>query len=100
MLAGVLTATSSMGLQVPRDLSIVGIGDTDLLRLHNPPITSVRYIRRCGRLAAELLLERMNADTGSAVTPPRIRHVPVELVMRQSTAAPPRRRQPADLARQ
>lgn len=86
MLAGVLTAVSSTELRVPADLSIVGIGDTDLLRLHTPPITSVRWdIRYCGQLAADLLIERMAA--GAEAPPPRVRHVPVELVIRQSSAA-------------
>lgn len=87
MLAGVLTAVSSAGLQIPRDLSIVGIGDTDLLRLHAPPITSVRWdIAHCGTLAASLLLERLRQ--GDHIEPPRTRHVPVELVLRHSTAPP------------
>lgn len=93
MLAGVLTAVDSAGLAVPRDISIVGVGDTDLLRLHSPPITSVRWdIPHCGRLAAELLLERMDVSAGTPPSPPRTRYVPVELVFRHSTAAPPKRR--------
>lgn len=93
MLAGALTAISSLGLEIPRDLSIVGIGDTDLLRLHKPPIASVRWdIAQCGKLAAEMLLERMNAPVGGTPMPPRTQHVPVELVLRESTAPPPKRR--------
>jgi LacI family transcriptional regulator len=91
MLAGVLTAVDSAGLRIPDDLSLVGIGDTDLLRLHAPPITSVRWdIAHCGRLAASLLLERLGAAQDAQLGP-RIRHVPVELVLRQSTAPPPKR---------
>lgn len=94
MLAGVLTAVGSAGLSVPGDLSIVGIGDTDLLRLHTPPITSVRWdIAHCGRLAAELLIERMTAGS-DAPPPPRAQHVPVELVLRHSSAAAPKRARP------
>lgn len=100
MLAGVLTAVASAGLGVPGDLSIVGIGDTDLLRLHTPPITSVRWdIGHCGQVAADMLIERM-AAAGEAPEPPRVRHVPVELVLRQSSAAPAARRSDAARARQ
>jgi len=91
MLAGVLMAVSSAGLRVPDDLSIVGIGDTDLLRLHTPPITSVRWdIAYCGRLAASLLLERLGK--GPQPELPRVRHVSVEMVLRHSTAPPPKHR--------
>ena len=91
MLAGVLTASASCGLQVPEDLSVVGVGDTDLLRLHTPPITSVRWdIARCGGLAAGLLIDRM--AQGNQGQPPRACYVPVELVLRNSTAAPRTRR--------
>lgn len=87
LLAGVLEAVASAGLSVPGQISIVGVGDTDLLRLHTPPITSVRWdVSQCGRLAAEMLLDRMESTTGSPSSPPRARHVPVEFVIRQSTA--------------
>jgi LacI family transcriptional regulator len=86
MIAGVLTAIASSGLSVPSDVSVMGVGDTDLLRLHTPPITSVRWdIAHCGRLAAGLLLDRLAHP--DVEHPPRVRHVPVELVVRSSTAA-------------
>lgn len=92
MLAGVLSALTSSGLEVPRDMSLVGVGDTDLLRLHRPAISSVRWdIANCGRMAASLLIERLEQRLAPDASR-RERHVPVELVLRESTAAPPRRR--------
>lgn len=91
MLAGVLDAAASAGLKVPNDISVIGIGDTDLLRLHTPPITSVRWdITQCGRLAAQLLLDRLG-ETVTAATSPRDRYVSVELVLRNSTGVPRKR---------
>ena len=92
MLAGVLMAVSSKGMEIPHDISVVGVGDTDLLRLHTPSITSVRWdLGHCGRLAAGLMLERLQHVDAIALAP-RQRHVPVELVLRRSTGVPPRRR--------
>jgi LacI family transcriptional regulator len=93
MLAGVLDAVASAGMEIPKDISIVGVGDTDLLRLHTPPITSVKWdIAQCGRLAAQLLLDRLGAVPGSAGAIPKERFVPVELVLRSSTAGRPKQR--------
>lgn len=47
MLAGVLEACADARLSIPQDISLIGIGDTDLVRLHHPPITPAR--RRSGR---------------------------------------------------
>lgn len=92
MLAGALTAISSLGLEIPKDISIVGVGDTDLLRLHSPPITSLKWdLAQCGCLAAELLLERMTASGVEETMIPRTRYVSVELVLRHSTASPGKR---------
>lgn len=90
MLAGVLEAVASAGLSVPGQISIVGVGDTDLVRLHTPPITSVRWdIAHCGRLAAEMLIERMALPSSEEPQPARARHVPVEFVIRRSTSVVP-----------
>jgi LacI family transcriptional regulator len=92
MLAGVLSALTACDLKVPEHVSLIGIGDTDLLRLYSPPITSVRWdIVQCGRIAAKLLLERIESSASGKPLPLRLRHVPVEFVARQSTAQPFRR---------
>jgi LacI family transcriptional regulator len=88
---GVLKAVRALKLSVPRRLSIVQIGDTDVANLHQPPLTAVRWeLQKVGAAAAELLLARLSG----AVQEKRPRRVvlPTELVLRQSCAAPYARR--------
>jgi DNA-binding LacI/PurR family transcriptional regulator len=69
-------------LAVPRDLSVIGYDDVADAATSEPPLTTIRQpIAEKGRLAA-----RMIFDAG----PPRKEVLPVELVVRGSTA-PPRR---------
>lgn len=71
------------GIKVPRDMSIVGFDGVPETAITQPPLTTVAQpTRQKGRLAAELVL-------GSG--PARQIVLPVELVVRQSTAAPSRR---------
>ncbi len=91
MLAGVLSGIASSGLRVPEEISIIGIGDTDLARLHTPPITSLKWdIGECGRIAARMLVARLRGTSKAGLQAETIR-VPVELMIRHS-CAPPRAR--------
>ncbi|MGH7912646.1 MAG: substrate-binding domain-containing protein [Candidatus Dormibacteraceae bacterium] len=57
---GVLQAASDLGLRVPRDLAVVGYGDSPMAAMLRPPLTSVRvFQRRMARLATHRLLERL-----------------------------------------
>ncbi|SDT26616.1 LacI family DNA-binding transcriptional regulator [Microlunatus soli] len=80
---GVLRAAVSAGRQVPRDLAVVGIDDTEYARIYNPSLTSVSLgaVRR-GTLAAGLLLDRMQQPSRA----PRTRRVNPRLVIRESSA--------------
>ena len=65
----------------PRDLSVIGYDDVADAATSEPPLTTIRQpIAEKGRLAA-----RMIFDAG----PPRKEILPVELVVRGSTARPP-----------
>jgi DNA-binding LacI/PurR family transcriptional regulator len=68
------------GLAVPGDLSVIGYDDVAEAATSEPPLTTIRQpIAEKGRLAA-----RMIFDPG----PPRKEVLPVELIVRGSTAAP------------
>lgn len=84
---GVLAAADELGLSVPGDVSVAGYDDTSLARLRAVSLTSVdNAAREVGRLAAERLLARMEVPG----EPGELLLVPPRLVVRTSTAAPPR----------
>lgn len=62
LFAGVFAAIRDRGLRVPADVSLVACEETELTALHNPPLDVVRRdLDEVGRVAAELLLERLAA---------------------------------------
>jgi LacI family transcriptional regulator/LacI family repressor for deo operon, udp, cdd, tsx, nupC, and nupG len=80
---GVLMACRELGLQVPRDLSIVGYDDVDLARYVTPPLTTVHQPKlRLGEVAMQMLLDLLDAR------PVANQLLPVDLVVRASTAPP------------
>ena len=82
--AGVYIAARERGLSVPGDLSVVGFDDLSLARLLEPPLTTVRAdAQALGAAAFEALLVLLR---GEEPEPERV--VPVELVVRGSTAPP------------
>ncbi|MFO1162229.1 MAG: LacI family DNA-binding transcriptional regulator [Reyranellaceae bacterium] len=88
ILAGVLRAARDLGLAVPRELSVLSVGDTDLAAAHTPAITALRWsLEDVGRAAAELLLQRLGGDVGDAQSRALL---PVDLVLRESCAPPSR----------
>jgi DNA-binding LacI/PurR family transcriptional regulator len=79
----VYAAARARGLHVPQDLSVVGFDDVPEAALSTPPLTTVAQpIREKGRLAAQLILA-----PGETTRPALL---PVNLVVRGSTAAPRR----------
>jgi LacI family transcriptional regulator len=88
MLAGVLRATHMLNVKIPRGLSIICSGDTELAELATPPVTAVRWdLGAVGREAVKLLIGRLEG----ALVPPRTRiEVPNEIVLRKSCASPRR----------
>lgn len=84
---GVLRALRARGLRCPDDLSIVGFNDMVFAEDLHPPLTTVRVpTRRMGEEAARLLLEMIDSGEPSAA----LVRLPVELIVRGSTAAPRR----------
>jgi LacI family transcriptional regulator len=82
---GVLAAARSLGLAVPRDVSVVGFDDITSARLASPPLTTVRQpLASMGRVATDLLLGQL----GPRHEEPRLVELATELVVRDSTAPP------------
>jgi LacI family repressor for deo operon, udp, cdd, tsx, nupC, and nupG len=83
---GLSSGLKAGGLRVPEDVSVVGFDDIEMSQYYVPPLTTIRQDRqRLGRDAANALLARL--ARGSAPDAPAL--VPVELVVRDSTAPPP-----------
>ena len=67
MAFGAMTAAREAGIALPEQLSIVGFDDIDLAAFSAPPLTTVAQPKlQIGTLAAELLLERVEASRGEA----------------------------------
>jgi len=82
LLTGVLRSLRAARCRVGRDIAVISCDDMALAELHTPPITVIaRDTVRMGKLAAELMLERL----ASPDAPPRVERVPTNLVVRKST---------------
>jgi DNA-binding LacI/PurR family transcriptional regulator len=89
---GVVRTAEDLGLRVPADLSVVGFDDNPIAGRMRPALTTARQdVVAKGRAAAAALTAAIERDRSGATG--RARHVrlPTELVLRDSTAAPPTR---------
>lgn len=83
---GCLRAFTHLGLDCPRDVSLVGFNDMPFVDLVDPPLTTVGLPHYAvGTYAAELVLERIEDDSG----PVKVLFLPPVLVVRASTAPVP-----------
>lgn len=83
MAIGVLRRLRELGRDVPDDVAVVGMDDIDMAAMTAPTLTSVSLrAEERGRLAAELLLERLGATEPVAH---RVVHVRPALVVRESS---------------
>lgn len=82
---GAMTECAARGLAVPRDLSVTGFDDMEIAALMTPALTTVHFpTAELGAYAATHLLDRL---AGKSVE--MRRELPVELVVRGTTASPP-----------
>ena len=83
---GSIRAARRLGLEVPRDVSVVGFDDSALMTCTDPPLTTVRQpIEMMGQAAVDMLVNQIE---GSGVAPDVLLFEP-ELVVRGSTAPVP-----------
>jgi DNA-binding LacI/PurR family transcriptional regulator len=81
---GIYLAARDLGLRIPDDVSVVGFDDLPFANVFEPPLSTVRIDpEAAGQAAFEVLLALMNGDEAES------RVLPVELVVRGSTAPPP-----------
>lgn len=83
---GAIGALRGAGLRVPTDVSVVGFDDIALAGYFDPPLTTVRLPAfELGQAAGRALLDRITYQTMPSRT-----LLPTELIVRASTAPPPR----------
>jgi LacI family transcriptional regulator len=83
---GAMHAIWEAGLSIPDDISILGYDDTVGSAYLSPPLTTVRFPKaEMGRQAAHRILELVR---NNQELPAHTAVLPVELVVRASTAAP------------
>ncbi|HVL59142.1 MAG TPA: substrate-binding domain-containing protein [Burkholderiaceae bacterium] len=83
---GAIAECHAQRLRVPADVSVCGFDDVEFAAMMTPALTTVFFpAAELGRFAAEHLLGRL-----AGREPPRQQQLPVELIVRGSTAAPPR----------
>jgi DNA-binding LacI/PurR family transcriptional regulator len=94
---GAIRAMMDHGLRVPHDISVVGFDDIQGAAFHNPSLTTIRQpLTQMGVVAARILLQRIR---GQASFPDMVPIIP-ELVIRESTAAPPAHQAPGKRVKQ
>ena len=87
MAMGALHALRNLGLQVPEQVSVVGYDDMNYAKVVTPALTTIHLPRRLwGATACQQLLLQI----GSGDRVQRNIDMPTELIVRQTTAPPPR----------
>ena len=87
MAIGALHAIRSAGLNVPRDISLVGFDDMRYAAVTDPPLTTIAQpAEEIGERVMYRLCREIDAPNGEQRTPDIVPH---RLVIRQSVAAPP-----------
>jgi LacI family transcriptional regulator len=83
MALGIMTGAAALGVEVPTDLSVVGIDDTPLAQVSRPTLTSIQTpMSRAGVMSVDMLHQQLTAEAPVA---PRSVTLPTQLVVRQST---------------
>lgn len=80
-----MEVAQSLGMKIPRDLSVIGFDNVPESALATPPLTTVRQpIQQMGAEALEMLIRIMNNTDGE------VEHIelPTQLIERASTARP------------
>jgi DNA-binding LacI/PurR family transcriptional regulator len=87
---GVVRCLTGAGLRIPQDCSVVGFDEVLPAVVSTPGITTIRQpMKEMGRLAAQWVLDALDARELGVAQPARFYQAPPELVVRMSTAPPP-----------
>lgn len=89
----IMHAMWQYGINVPRDLSLIGFNDKFATEFMAPPLTTVGFdATRIGVLGAQLIIKSLAGESEEdlgAVSPRQVLDIKTKLIVRGSTAAPP-----------
>jgi len=86
---GAMQTARRLGIDIPAELSVIGMDDTYAASTTIPPLTTVAKAKyEIGAWAARLLLDRLNSHAPIA---PRRHVIPCQLIVRGSSAPPSNR---------
>jgi LacI family repressor for deo operon, udp, cdd, tsx, nupC, and nupG len=86
MAMGCLHEIKTQGLQVPKDVSVVGFDDTRYARILDPPLTTIHQpAEEIGKRVMHRLLKEIEQGRHDNAEPEIVPH---QLIIRKSTAAP------------
>lgn len=87
MAVGAIKAARALGLSIPRDVAVVGIGDEPYAVYTEPSLTTVALpVDQAGRLAAQRLLQRLLTPKAPPLCD--VTRLPGRLVIRESCGSP------------
>jgi len=82
---GIMAGLRQLGLEVPGDISVVGVDDIAMASMSSPPLSTIRMPKEeAGRAAVELLLRVLEEGSPSTWREPPLQ-LTAEYVVRQST---------------
>ncbi|MCS3434344.1 LacI family DNA-binding transcriptional regulator [Klebsiella sp. BIGb0407] len=85
MAIGAMSYLFSIGLRVPEDISICGVGGGTLAQFYNPKLTTLAYdYKQSGIIASELLFRQLDNSSADTLMPHKT-YIPYELVIGKST---------------
>lgn len=92
---GVVRGLTEAGLRVPEDCSVVGFDDVLPAAVATPAMTTISQpLREMGLQAARWTLDALEMREKGVKKTPRVHMFPPELVVRMSSARPPRKEAP------
>lgn len=84
---GLISELTSLGVRVPKDISVIGFDDIELAQHFIPALSTIRQDRLAlGRRAADLMLDCLSGS--GLVDPAVVETIDVALIARASTGAP------------
>jgi LacI family transcriptional regulator len=95
MAIGAMAAIEDAGLRIPDDIAVVGVDDIDVASMVDPSLTSVRQNQT---MLVTALMDAMFDLLDHPEAPPPVSVLPIELIVRESTATRQDMRDDADSA--